>query len=118
MPIEFIQESAAAAFAVGTDWLDGKLVAVSRMWRALRFFGFTGSAAEGDAEVEILIGNIRVGNFFNSATGLIPSANADLYPTGKCALIPPGTRLQVITRTATGTNPGGICIVTDELKTR
>lgn len=115
MATDTIVESAAAAVAAGSDWLDGKHIAVSRSLRALRGFGFTGSAAEGDASVEVFIGNHRVGEFFNSSTGLIPSANADLMPIGRTVLIPPGTRIHVVTQTATGTNPGGITLVVDEL---
>lgn len=115
MPTDTIVESAAAEYSAGEDWLDGKHVAVSRRLRALRFFGLTGSAAEGDMSVEIFIGNVRIGEMFNSATALIPAADSDLYPIGRSVLIPPGTRLHVVTKTASGTNPAGIIIVTDEV---
>jgi hypothetical protein len=115
MPTDTIVESAAGGVAAGSDWLDGKHAAVSRRLRALRFFGLTGSAAEGDMSVTVYIGNVRIGRFYNTATGLIPSANADLLPVGRSVLIPPGTRLSVITETASGTNPAGITIVTDEM---
>lgn len=115
MATDTIVESAAAEYAAGEDWLDGKHVAVSRSLRALRGFGLTGSAAEGDMSVEVFIGNHRVGQFYNSATALIPSANSDLMPIGRTVLIPPGTRIHVITKTASGTNPAGITLVVDEL---
>lgn len=118
MATDTIVESAAGGYAAGTDWLDGKHIAVSRALRALRGFGLTGSAAEGDMSVEIFLGNHRVGEFFNSSTGLIPSANADLMPIGRSPLIPPGTRIAVITKTASGTNPAGITLVVDEMTNR
>lgn len=115
MPTDTIVEGAAATYAAGSDWLDGKQVAVSRRLRALRFFGLTGSAAAGDCSVEVSIGNVRVGEFYNTNTGVPPSADADLIPVGRTVLIPAGTRLHVVTQTASGTNPAAITIVADEL---
>lgn len=115
MPTDTIKESAAADYAAGSDWLDGKQVAVSRRLRALRFFGLTGSAAAGDMSVEVSVGNIRIGEFFNTNTGVPPGANDDLIPVGRSVLIPAGTRLHVVTQTASGTNPAAITIVTDEM---
>lgn len=115
MPIDTIQESAAADYAAGADWLDGKHAAVSRRLRAIRFVGFTGSAAAGDAEIEIFVGNMRVGNLTNSTTGLDLEANTDLFPAGRSVLCPAGTRIHIFTKTATGTNPGKVVLVTDEM---
>lgn len=115
MPTDTIVETAAADYAAGSDWLDGKHIAVSRRLRALRFFGLTGSAAEGDMSVTVFIGNVRIGQFYNTATAIIPQANTDLIPVGRSVLIPPGTRLSVVTETASGTNPAGITIVVDEM---
>lgn len=114
MPIDTIQESAAADYAAGSDWLDGKQVAVSRRVRALRFVSFTGSAAAGDAEIELFVGNVRIGNLTNSTTGLDLQADNDLFPSGRCVMVPAGTRIHCFTKTATGTNPGKVVIVTDE----
>lgn len=115
MATDTILESAAAEYAAGEDWLDGKHIAVSRARRRLRFVGLTGSAAEGDMSVEVFIGSHRVGQFYNTATGKIPQANTDLIPIGNCPSIPAGTRLHVITKTASGTNPAGLTLVLDEM---
>lgn len=114
MPTDTILESAAAAYAAGTDWLDGKQISVSRRPRALRFLGLTGSAAEGDMSGELFVGNVRIGQFYNTATGKIPAADSDLVPIGKSVMCPPGTRIQFITKTASGTNPAGLTLVVDE----
>lgn len=115
MPIDTVQEAAAATYAAGEDWFDGKQAAVSRRLRAIRFVGFTGSAAAGDAEIELFVGNMRVGNLVNSKTGLGTLADEDLMPAGRSVLCPPGTRIHCFTKTATGTNPGQVVMVTDEL---
>lgn len=118
MPTDTIVESSAGDYAAGADWFDGKQVAVSRVGRAIRFFGLTGSAAEGDMSIELSVGNVRIGEFFNSSTGLIPSANADLIPVGRSVLVPAGTRIHCVTQTASGTNPAGVTIVTDDMPMR
>lgn len=115
MPIDTIQESAAAEYAAGSDWLDGKQAAVSRRARAIRFLGLTGSAAAGDMEVEVFVGNLRVGNIVNTKTGLACLANEDLDPVGRSVLCPAGTRIHVFTKTASGTNPAQLVMVTDEM---
>lgn len=115
MPTDTIVEAAAAGYAAGEDWFDGKHIARSNRLRAIRFFGVTGSAAEGDMSVELFVGDKRIGEFFNTATGPIPAANSDLVPVGRSVLCPPGTAIHCFTRTASGTNPAGVTIVVDEL---
>lgn len=115
MPTDTIMETAAADYAAGTDWLDGKHIQKSRRLRAIRFIGLTGSAAEGDMSVTLFVGDQRIGQFYNTATGLVPQANTDLIPVGRSVLCPPGTDLHVYTETASGTNPATLTLVTDEL---
>lgn len=115
MPIDTIQESAAGAYAADSDWLDGKQAAVSRRLRAIRFVGLTGSAAAGDMEVELFVGNMRVGNIVNTKTGLGTLADEDLMPVGRSVLCPAGTRIHCFTKTVSGTNPAQLVLVTDEL---
>lgn len=117
MPTDTILEAAAATYAAGEDWLDGKHVAKSRYPRALRFIGLVGSAAIADMSVEVFIGDHRVGQFYNTSAGAskVPTANVDLIPVGRCPLIKAGTNLHVFTKTASGTNPGALTIVADEL---
>lgn len=114
MPIDTIQESAAGDYAAGSDWFDGKQCAVSRRLRAIRFIGLSGSAAVGDMEVEIFVGNMRVGNIVNARTGLQVNSD-DLMPTGRSVLCPPGTRIHAFTKTVSGTNPAQLVLVTDEM---
>lgn len=117
MPTDTILESAAAEHAAGIDMLDGEHVAVSRRLRALRFIGLVGSAAIADMSVEIFIGDKRVGEFYNTTAGAskVPTANVDLIPVGRTVLIPPGTRLSAMVKTASGTNAGCLTVVTDEM---
>lgn len=115
MPTDTIVESAAGDYAANADWFDGKHIAKSNRLRAIRFFGLTGSAAEGDMSVELFVGSKRIGEFYNTATALIPAANSDLIPVGRSVLCPPGTDLHCFTKTVSGTNPAGITIVVDEL---
>lgn len=115
MPTDTIIEAAAADYAAGVDWFDGKHIARSTRLRAIRFFGVTGSAAEGDMSVELFIGDKRIGEFYNTATAIIPQANTDLIPVGRSVLCPAGTAIHCITKTASGTNPAGVTLVVDEL---
>lgn len=65
-----LTETAAADFAVGADAIAGQIQARVPYDRWLVGVGLTGSAAAGDCELTVIIGQEEVGPFRNSATGL------------------------------------------------
>ncbi len=76
------QVSVAAAVAVlGSDLLAGNVFKQSRSRRYLRGVALAGSAAAGDAKVEILKGSVKIGEVFNVATGF-PTRD-HLFPVGE-----------------------------------
>lgn len=95
---------AAATAIVGADLFDGEIWARTPQARALMNFGIVGSAALGDSEVDLLIGEIRIANFFNSRTGVTSPNLDDVVPLGGL-LIPGGALLRAIVRDAATTNP-------------
>jgi len=75
--------------------------------RVLRAVGLTGSAAAGDAAVDIKVDNRTVASLFNTATGF-PLADASKFPTSFA--VPPGSAVSVIVTDAPATNPLNLLI--------
>lgn len=115
MSTDTIKESAAAAWAVEEDAFLNTFVGEAKYPRLLKFIGCAGSAAAGDFAFELLIGNFRVGKFYNTTGGaVVPKAADDLLPIGRTLYIPGGANLRAIVKDASGTNPAFITVVTDD----
>jgi len=94
---------AAATAVVGYDLLTNRPdIAVSSVARVLRAVGLTGSAAAGDAAVDIKVAARTVSTLFNSATGF-PTADAAKFETAYH--VPAGSPVSVIVTDAPATNP-------------
>lgn len=93
---------AAATAIVNFDLFTGQVWARAPQNRAITGMGLAGSAAAGDAEVEVFIDEVRVGNFFNNKLGF-PN-NDDLLPL-EGLFIPGGAAIRAIVRDAPATNP-------------
>lgn len=100
----------AATAALRADLFSGEVWSRTPQPRTLNEFGMVGSAVIGDTEVDLLIGEIRVGNFFNSTTGVIGPRYDDMIRLGNL-MVPAGALLRCIVRDAATTNPLGIAIV-------
>jgi len=99
---------AAATAVVGYDLLTNRPdIQGSGLARVLRALGLTGSAAAGDAAVDIKVGNRTVASLFNSDTGF-PKADADTFPTSYA--VPAGSNVSVIVTDAPATNPLNLII--------
>lgn len=95
---------AAAVALVGADLFTGEVWARSPRNRTLKSFGMVGSAAIGDAEVDLMIDEVRMGNFFNSTTGVIAPRYDDMIKMGNL-FVPAGALLRALVRDAATTNP-------------
>ncbi len=102
----------AATAVVGYDVFTGQVWQRSPMNRALDGVACKGSAAAGDTEIEIYIDEVRVGSFFNNATGF---ANVDdLLPLERLG-IPAGAQLRGIVRDAPATNPLNVMVAIEDV---
>lgn len=93
---------AASVAVVGADLFTGEVWARSPVDRILTSHGLRGSAAAGDTEVELMIDEVRVGDFFNTTTGF-PNMD-DLIPLDNL-FVPAGAQLRALVRDAATTNP-------------
>jgi hypothetical protein len=96
------QVSVAAATAVlGYDLTSGTLWAVQGNRRIITGIAVTGSAAAGDAKLDLYVDQVKVGEFFNTTTG---------FPTKDhfyniSAFVPAGSKISMIVTDAASTNP-------------
>jgi len=95
---------AAATAIIGFDLFTGQVWSRTPQPRAISSFGLAGSAALGDTEVDIMLGELRIGNFFNSRTGVTSPNFDDVMQLGGL-FIPGGSLLRCIVRDAPATNP-------------
>lgn len=94
---------AAATAVVGYDLLTNRPdIATSSQRRVLRAVGLTGSAAAGDAAVDIKVSARTVATLFNSGTGF-PLADASKFDTQ--FEVPAGAPVSAIVTDAPATNP-------------
>lgn len=97
---------AAATAAVGYD------LAAATTWRIASFprrmvaVGMAGSAAALDTKVDIFVGNVKVGDLYNSATG---APNRDsMFRVGQ--MVPAGAPISIIVTDAPATNPINLAV--------
>ncbi len=75
--------------------------------RVIRALSLTGSAAAGDAAVDVKVGNRVVATLYNTALGF-PNNDASKFPTQY--LVPPGSPISVVVTDAPATNPLNLMI--------
>lgn len=99
---------AAATAVVGYDLLTNRPdIANSGVRRVLRALALTGSAAAGDAAVDVKVANRTVATLYNTATGF-PTNDASKFDTAYN--VPPATPVSVIVIDAPATNPLNLLI--------
>ena len=96
-----VQRPVAQA-VVGTDIISNETWRIASDNRVLSRIGLTGSAAVGDCKVELFAGNLRIGEFFNSALG-VPQSLRDMFAVN--VVIPGGMPLVANIADAPETNP-------------
>jgi len=98
----------AATAVVGYDLLTNRPdIASAGVRRVLRALALTGSAAAGDAAIDVKVANRTVASLFNSATGF-PTNDASKFDTQY--LVPAGSPVSVIVTDAPATNPLNLLI--------
>lgn len=102
----------AATAILNADLLTGERFKRTPQGRTLEGVALKGSAAPGDTEVEIFIDEVRVGDFFNNATGF-PN-NDDLLPL-ESLFIPGGAELQALVVDAATTNPVNLMLSLEDV---
>lgn len=99
---------AAATAVVGFDLLANRPdIATASVVRTLRAVGLTGSAAIGDAAVDIKVAARTVATLFNSALDF-PTADAAKFDTSYH--VPAGSPVSIIVTDAPATNPLNLLI--------
>jgi len=97
-----VAESSAGS-AVGTNLMTGEEDEIKPFPRFLQGVALTGSAAAGDAAVDIYIGDTVVAkNVPNARTGGVVVAQDDIVPVNRP--IPPGSKLRVLVSDSGSTN--------------
>lgn len=94
--------TAAATAIVGFELFNATRQAQSPNDRVLTGFALTGSAVIGDCEIELLIDDVTVGNYLNSAL-LTPQSDRDWVDLGELGW-PAGARLQAVVVDAPATS--------------
>jgi hypothetical protein len=97
-----ISSVAAATAVVGYDLLRDKPWRVAGRPRRLLGVALTGSAAVGDSAADVMVGNTKVGELYNNATGF-PTRD-HLFGMGG-VVVPAGETIAVIVTDAPATNP-------------
>jgi len=105
MPTITVKEDSAAS-AVGTNLLAGNRVQISPNFRRVKRLGFVGSAAIGDASVDLFYGSEYIGTFFNTTAGAskIPTNDTDMLLIADERLAVPGEPLNLLVSDAGATN--------------
>jgi len=108
---------AAAVAVIGADLFTGEVWARTPRNRIFSGFACVGSAALADTEVDLMLDELRIGNFFNSRTGVTSPNKDDLMPVGNL-YIPAGALLRCLVRDAATTNPVGLLIILQDMAAR
>jgi len=98
----YVVSRAAGDAGAGADLISSETWRISTADRIIRGVAYTGSTAAGDTAVELFVGNLRIGTFFNSAPGA-PQALRDTFAIG--AYVPAGEILVANVTDAAATNP-------------
>jgi len=97
------QVSIAAATAVlGYDLCQNTTWKTSGVPRSIHAAGLAGSAAALDTKVDLFVGDVKVGEFYNSSTGAV-SRDTDMFRIG--TRVPAGMPITARITDAPATNP-------------
>lgn len=92
----------AATAVVGYDLMRDNQARVSALPRAINGIAVAGSLAAGDCSVDLFIGQVLVGRFFNKAVGW-PTRDHRWPLQGR--YVPPGETIALMVSDAPATNP-------------
>ncbi len=95
---------AAASATVGANLFANEVFERAPQNRAITAIGVAGSAAIGDSEIDLMVDEVRIGNYFNTRTG-VAMPNFDDMVRLESLLVPGGAQVRAIVRDAATTNP-------------
>lgn len=98
----WLADVAAASATVGTDLFSGEVWARAPQDRVVTALALKGSAAAGDTNVEFYADEVRIGDMWNTGTGV---PDLDDYMPVEALMVPGGAQLRAIVRDAPATNP-------------
>lgn len=93
---------ASAGSAVGTNITSSARWYVDGRPRHIKRLALTGSAAAGDAAIDLFLGNLYVGTYYNTSTGTAPVEAKDFVGVGY--VVAPGEPISAIISDAGATN--------------
>jgi len=99
---------------IGYDMFSNQVFARAPQNRAISAFGMTGSAAIGDAEIELMVDEVRIGNYFNT-TGGATMPNFDDMVRLENLVIPGGAQIRAVVRDAAATNSLNITVSIEDI---
>lgn len=102
---------AAATAILGFDMFRDEPWTVSDEDRMITGLGVTGSAAGGDAAIDLLIGQVRAVRKFNQTTGFPNMDNVQPLDVG----VPAGAKISAPVVDAPATNPLNVIIIIEEI---
>ena len=113
MPTIEINE-ASAGTALNTDLASGKRGAIEPVPRVLDGMAVLGSAAVGDAAVDLYLGDTYVGTYRNTSTTIAPDLQKDVQPVGY--IIAPNEAIRLLVTDASVTTALRIILYTRNLR--
>jgi len=107
------QNSIAAATAiVGYDLASSQTWKTAGNPRKLVGMGLAGSAAALDSKADVMIGNQKVGELYNTSLGAVQK-DTDIFRGG--AIIPGGTPISILVTDAPATNPLNVTVDLEDI---
>lgn len=99
-------KEAAAASAVGTNLMAGHRMQIVPRYRRVSRIGVTGSAAAGDASVDLFYGDTYIGTFYNTTLGanILPLDGRDMMNVPSTWALSPNEPLNILISDAGATN--------------
>jgi len=104
---------AAATALIGVDLFSGEVWSRAPQNRVITNIGVTGSAAITDFEGDLMVDEIRIGNYFNTTAGVSQPKFDDKIPLENLQ-VPGGAQLRFVVRDAATTSPVNIALVLED----
>lgn len=114
MALVTVKESTAGS-AVGTNLMAGHRQQIVPRYRRVTRLGVVGSAAAGDAAVDLFYGDTYIGTFYNTTSGanVIPVDSKDMMSVPSQYVLEPNEPLNLLISDAGSTN---VLVVTMEIQ--
>ena len=82
---------------IGVDLFAGEVWARTPQNRVITNIGVAGSTAAGDTELDLMVDEVRIGNYFNTTGGIVQPKFDDKIPLENLS-VPGGAQLRMVVR--------------------